>query len=103
MEKIAEVKDIPVGKALIVNDSEGREIALFNLEGEIYALENVCPHMGGPLGEGEIENHIVTCPWHAWTFDIPTGDCINMPGDNANSIPIVVKEGHVYVLDSPGL
>lgn len=49
------------------------EIAVFNLDGTYYALENTCPHQGGPLADGFIDGTHVTCPWHAWTFDIPTG------------------------------
>lgn len=103
MEKLADIKDISEGKSLIVKDSEGREIALFNLEGEIFALENVCPHMGGPLGEGEIEEDCVTCPWHGWEFNIRSGACNNMPGEQANAIPILIKDGSIYLIDSSSL
>jgi nitrite reductase/ring-hydroxylating ferredoxin subunit len=49
------------------------EIALFNVEGEYYALENSCPHQGSPIVDGWIEGRTVTCPWHAWCFDLRTG------------------------------
>ncbi len=64
--------EIPEGeaKAYVVGD---REIALFNVAGSFYAIENSCPHQGGPLAEGFIEGNIVTCPWHAWCFDVRTG------------------------------
>ena len=56
----------------------GRVIALFNVGGDIYALDGVCPHAGGPLGEGRLEGSIVTCPWHGWQFDVCTGrHCLN--------------------------
>ena len=77
--KLANKSDIPEGKSIIVKDNKGGEIALFKLNDQIFALENVCPHMGGPLGEGDIENCIVTCPWHGWQFDIRTGNSENMP------------------------
>ena len=48
-------------------------VALFNVEGSFYALDGVCPHQGGPLGEGELVGCIVTCPWHGWQFDVGTG------------------------------
>jgi nitrite reductase (NADH) small subunit len=95
--KLADKKDIPVGKAIVVRIPNGQEIALYNLEGEIYALENLCPHMGGPLGEGDIEDSIVTCPWHGWQFDIKTGDCQNMPGDNANRMEIDILGDEIYL------
>jgi nitrite reductase (NADH) small subunit len=49
------------------------EIALFNVEGDYYALENACPHQGSPIVDGWIEGRTVTCPWHAWCFDLRTG------------------------------
>lgn len=58
------------GKAYTI---KGREIALFNVDGTFYALDNFCPHQGGPLADGYIEGATVTCPWHAWCFDIRTG------------------------------
>jgi nitrite reductase/ring-hydroxylating ferredoxin subunit len=69
---VATTHDIPAGqaKAYIVGD---REIALFNVGGTYYAIENTCPHQGGPLAEGWLEGSVVTCPWHAWCFDVTTG------------------------------
>ena len=61
------------GKTVTVG---GKEIAVFNVDGVFYALDNTCPHRGGPLGEGELEGCAVTCPWHAWTFDLKTGDSL---------------------------
>ena len=49
------------------------EIALFHVDGNFYALENACPHQGGPLAEGFLEGAMVTCPWHAWCFDVRSG------------------------------
>ncbi len=57
-------------KAYIVGD---REVAVFNVDGAFYAIENSCPHQGGPLAEGFIDGPIVTCPWHAWCFDVRDG------------------------------
>lgn len=96
-QKLARVEDIPEGHAIVVMGPEGLSIALFKLNGEIFALENVCPHMGGPLGEGEIEDGYVTCPWHAWKFDIKDGACENMPGDDAKKIDVVVEDGNIYL------
>ena len=69
---VASIGEIPAGsaKTVIVGD---REIALFNIGGAYYATESTCPHQGGPLAEGSIEGSIVTCPWHAWCFDVRTG------------------------------
>ncbi len=94
---LAYVSDVPEGKGIVVYGSEGQEIALFNVNGDIYALDNACPHMEGPLGEGDVKEGCVTCPWHAWQFDLKTGACINMPGDDATVIDVVVKDGTIYL------
>jgi nitrite reductase/ring-hydroxylating ferredoxin subunit len=49
------------------------EVALFNVGGAFYAIENSCPHQGGPLADGCFEGKNVVCPWHAWCFDVTTG------------------------------
>ena len=69
---VAQVADIPRGesRAYVVGD---REVAVFNIDGVFHAIENACPHQGGPLAEGWIQGNIVTCPWHAWCFDVTTG------------------------------
>lgn len=69
---VARVADVAPGtaKAVVVGE---REIALFNVDGTFYALDNTCPHQGGPLAEGWIEGRRVTCPWHAWTFELASG------------------------------
>jgi nitrite reductase/ring-hydroxylating ferredoxin subunit len=56
---------------------EGQELALFNVDGKFYALSNVCAHVGGPLGEGTLQGTTVTCPWHAWQFDVTNGRCLD--------------------------
>jgi nitrite reductase (NADH) small subunit len=70
--RIAAAADIPPGnaKSFIVGV---REVAVFNVNGTFYAIEGTCPHQGGPLAEGWIDGPIVTCPWHAWCFDVRTG------------------------------
>jgi nitrite reductase/ring-hydroxylating ferredoxin subunit len=70
---VARTADIPPGeaKAFVVGD---REVAIFNIDGAFHAIENTCPHQGGPLAEGSLEGQVVTCPWHAWCFDVTTGE-----------------------------
>jgi len=57
----------------------GKRIALFDLGGEIYAIDDVCTHEGGPLSEGLIENDEVECPWHGARFKIATGEVCGAP------------------------
>jgi nitrite reductase/ring-hydroxylating ferredoxin subunit len=70
--KVAVVEDVMPGAATLV-EIEGKKIALFNLSGTFYAIDDECPHEGGPLSEGEIEGESVVCPWHASVFNIKTG------------------------------
>ena len=85
---VARVGDVApgTGKAVVVGD---REIALFNVDGTFYALDNTCPHQGGPLAEGWIEGTQVTCPWHAWTFKLTDGKMTL--GDYASVEPFDVR------------
>ena len=58
--------------------ADDQVVALFNVEGTFYALDGVCPHAGGPLGEGTLRGTTVTCPWHGWQFDVASGqNCLN--------------------------
>ena len=70
--RIARLADCPPGTALELVASE-RIIALYNVEGTLYALDGVCPHQGGPLGKGALTGCTVTCPWHGWQFDVRDG------------------------------
>lgn len=74
-QKAAQVSDVAPGAGVCV-ELGGRQIALFNVDGAFYAIDNTCPHRGGPLAEGELEGTAVTCPWHAWQFDLKTGESI---------------------------
>lgn len=70
--EVATLAEVPPGsmREVIAGD---RVVALANVDGQIFALDGVCPHQGGPLGEGQLEGPIVTCPWHGWQFDVRTG------------------------------
>lgn len=92
---VAMVDEIPVGRRKIVQ-IKGRSIGVFNVNGEFYALRNVCPHQGAPLCQGSVggmhicgddlddvqlisEGEILRCPWHGWEFEIKTGTSITDP------------------------
>ena len=70
--KVIAVDQIAPGQRKLVK-VRGNEIALFNLEGKFYAVDNRCPHSTGPLVEGRLYHNLVTCPWHGYRFDIRTG------------------------------
>jgi len=94
--RIAAVTDCPPGtaKELVAED---RIVALFNVDGQFHALDGVCPHQGGPLGQGTVSGCIVTCPWHGWQFDVTTGQHQTSQSLVHPSFPVKVEEGEVYV------
>ena len=70
--RVADVRECPPGSAgeFVVGE---RIVALFNVGGQFYALDGICPHQGGPLGKGRLTGCIITCPWHGFQFDVTTG------------------------------
>ncbi len=72
--RVARLSDLPPGELIEIIHNE-RPYALCNVGGDIRALHGVCPHQGGPLGQGALEDGLITCPWHSWQFDSATGDC----------------------------
>ena len=76
--KVARKSELPENDGTYV-EVEGNQIALFNLGGEFYALDNACPHVGGPLSQGRVKEGEVECPWHGSRFDIRTGEVKTFP------------------------
>lgn len=94
---VAQVSDIPPGTARTV-DVNGVWIALFNVDGTFYAIDNACPHAGGPLGEGKLrEGGIVECPWHGWRFDVATGQRVGNPNFEVPCCAVRVTGDHVQI------
>ena len=58
---------------------DGRHVALFRLGEEVFALDNLCLHRGGPICDGQIMGGVVTCPWHGWSYEIKTGTLVQDP------------------------
>ncbi len=76
--KVARTDEIAPGQGKMIEVS-GKKIALFNVEGSIYAIDDTCTHRGGPLSEGVLEGSQITCPWHGATYDVTTGDALGPP------------------------
>ncbi|MBI3988408.1 MAG: non-heme iron oxygenase ferredoxin subunit [candidate division NC10 bacterium] len=76
--KVATTDQVPVGEAKLIGIDE-KQVALFNLDGAYYILDDTCPHQGGPLSEGFVEEGIVTCPWHGAKFNVKTGEVTGPP------------------------
>ena len=76
--KVANTEDLAPGQGKMV-EAGGKKIALFNMDGDYYAISDTCTHHGGPLSEGELDGKEVTCPWHGAVFDVTTGEVLGPP------------------------
>lgn len=94
--KVASKSEVSPGEGKVV-EAEGKTFALFNVEGTFYALDNTCLHRGGPLGEGQLEGKVVTCPWHAWQWDVTTGVSKMNPETKVANFPVEIRGEEVYV------
>jgi nitrite reductase (NADH) small subunit len=93
---VADLAELKPGDCKTV-EAEGRAIAIFNVSGSVYALENVCLHQGGPLGDGDLDGEVVTCPWHGWQYNVCTGE---LCGDSATRIatyPVKIEGSAIMV------
>src|SRR2546427_11562814 len=95
--KVAETKNLTPGKATAV-EVEGNRIAVFNVDGTFYAIDDTCPHAGGPLSEGQVEGDKVICPWHDAEFDLKTGEVLAPPAfEGVKGYKVVVEGDDVKV------
>jgi len=68
-----------------------------NVDGKFSVINNVCLHRGGPLGEGELNGQIVTCPWHGWQYDVATGKLVTNPAVGVETYPVEVRGDDIFV------
>lgn len=82
---------------------DGKAVALFNVEGRLYAVGNQCPHRSGPLVRGKIEkiseegSLTLRCPIHGWLFDLTTGQCLTRAGASIPTFPVTCEEGEICI------
>ncbi len=90
-------RELASGQASVV-ELNGTRIAIFNVDGQFYAVDDACTHSGGPLSEGELDGREVTCPWHGAVFDITTGKVVGSPAeDSVNRHEVKVEGDDVMV------
>lgn len=94
--RVAEVDEIPPGTGKEFTLGE-RVIAVFNVEGNFHAVDGICRHAGGPLGQGPLSGTIVTCPWHGWQFDVCTGRHCLTERIQQDRFPVQVRDGTLFV------
>ena len=88
--KVASLSELAPGSAKAV-EVKGKAIALFNVQGTIYATDNTCLHQGGPLGEGELMGEVVICPWHQWEYNVRTGEMVGNSSVKLATYPLQVE------------
>ncbi|MEP7151108.1 MAG: Rieske 2Fe-2S domain-containing protein [Nitrospira sp.] len=93
---VAQVDEIPPGTCRTVQ-VEGIFLALCNVNGMFLAVDNSCPHAGGPLGEGALEGEVLECPWHGWRFNVRTGERPENPEISVACVEVRVQGANVQV------
>ena len=71
--------------------------AVCNVDGEIYALDGICPHAGGPLGQGALHGDVITCPWHAWEYNCRTATSVDDENLKLEKVATKIENGDVYI------
>jgi nitrite reductase/ring-hydroxylating ferredoxin subunit len=94
--KVASISELEVGSCKTV-EVNGKVIALFNVGGKVFALDNTCLHQGGPLGEGLLEGEVVTCPWHFWEFNVRTGEKVGESSLRVATYPVQIEGDDIKV------
>lgn len=96
---VARLEDLPPGTRKVV-DIDGAQVAVFNLQGRLHAIEDVCTHDGGELASGELEGEVIVCPRHGARFSVITGEVLGPPAYEALHVfPLRVGNGVIQVRD----
>jgi nitrite reductase/ring-hydroxylating ferredoxin subunit len=94
--EVATLAQLAPGQGMTVT-VRGVPVALFNVDGTVYAIDDTCLHAGVSLGTGELLGDIVRCRAHGWRYDVTTGDAINEPNCRVTRYPVQVVEGRILV------
>ena len=95
---LCSLQDAPGEGAAVEAEAEGVAICLARAGGRLHALDNVCPHRQGPLGQGWVEGVAVVCPWHSWAFDVHSGETLPPERSRVRVFPVRV-EGELVQVD----
>lgn len=94
--RVASVHDIPQGEGRVF-ETPTRMVAVFHVDEEFYAINDMCPHAGASLSEGWIDGNCVTCPWHAWQFRLDDGSYVSNPRTQVETYPLRREGDDLYV------
>jgi len=94
---VGRAEDLPEGAGAIIELDTGAELALFNVAGCLYAIENFCPHRGASLADGELCDHTVACALHGWQFDVRTGACLTEAESDIETYEVLIENGDIKI------
>lgn len=94
--KVGSLSELPPG-SVTEFETNGATYAVCNLDGDLRCLEGICPHAGGPLGQGTLSGNFVVCPWHGWEFDCRTGANDLDEDLQVATYPVVVQNGDILI------
>jgi nitrite reductase (NADH) small subunit/3-phenylpropionate/trans-cinnamate dioxygenase ferredoxin subunit len=94
---VARIDEIMPGSGKRV-EVDGNQVAIFNFNGEFYAINDLCPHRGASLSEGFLDAGKVFCPWHCFDFNLKTGECLTVPSMAVQAYEVKVEDDHVFIL-----
>jgi nitrite reductase/ring-hydroxylating ferredoxin subunit len=89
---------VPVGRGATIQLKNGAELALFNVSGKLYAIENFCPHRGYPLADSRLYGEMVECDVHGYRFDVRTGECLTKSDCGIESYEVSIEDGMIKIL-----
>ena len=99
--KVCKASELIEGQSKCVQ-ANGKDIAIFNVKGKLYAIDNICIHAGGTLNDGPIDEEKcqVTCNWHGWAYDLATGKCVTHPRQDVftSTYTVKIENDNVFVL-----
>jgi nitrite reductase (NADH) small subunit len=94
--KAGSLGELPPGAVKEVEAGDAT-FAVCNVDGTLHCLDGICPHAGGPLGQGTLDGNTLTCPWHDWQFDCRSG--VSTGGDDlqVDTYPVLVEDGNIFI------
>ncbi len=92
----ARLDQVPPGSGMSFTVAD-KQIAIFNIDGSVYAMDDSCLHKGASLGSGQLAGKVVTCRAHGWRYDVTTGSTLSSPGYGVTAYPVKVVDGEILV------
>jgi nitrite reductase/ring-hydroxylating ferredoxin subunit len=94
--EVARLDAVPAGRGTVVTIA-GKDVALFNVDGTLYAMENACLHQGQSLGSSPLDGCVVTCRAHGWRYNVTTGRMVLVPDRGVQTYPVKVVDGTIMI------